>query len=267
MADSRQDQSVNNPLKRKRAIPPAPPADSKLAEYLDLMGRKRTGAAIEQVDARVSETMQMENSGNDDWQALNVTEDSSDQEYQQMEKPLKRQAQQSKIQKLEKDINPPSLEAISTGPSQKSGQVEAEEMRDELVQDTDAHTATDADWLRSRTSRLLGLLEENEELEVQKSPVRRENSESDIISGHEHETEVIEEPDLQAKAMAQSQPLLNVTAEAHENTEETIIEKSQRLFLRNLAYDVVEDDLRTHFAAFGDLEEVSDRLQSPHNSP
>jgi len=46
----------------------------------------------------------------------------------------------------------------------------------------------------------------------------------------------------------------------------SLIEKTSRLFLRNLSYTVTEDDVREHFAKFGTLEEVHVPLDSKGHS-
>ena len=46
------------------------------------------------------------------------------------------------------------------------------------------------------------------------------------------------------------------------DADEITIRESNRLFLRNLPYKATEEDLREHFAAYGELEEVS-RTQFP----
>jgi multiple RNA-binding domain-containing protein 1 len=54
----------------------------------------------------------------------------------------------------------------------------------------------------------------------------------------------------------------NTPEEEKNTTEEEKILKHRRLYVRNLPFDVLEDDLRDHFSAFGELEEV--RLSSLH---
>jgi multiple RNA-binding domain-containing protein 1 len=100
-----------------------------------------------------------------------------------------------------------------------------------------SHVAqTDDDWLRSKTSKQLDHQDENAH------PVPME------LDDAEH-------PKQADKPETDPQP---------ENmTEEEKILKYRRLYVRNLPFDVAEDDLRAHFATFGELKEVSARREFP----
>lgn len=120
-----------------------------------------------------------------------------------------------------------------------------------LVQSDHNEAKSDADWLRSRTSRLLDLVDEDE------APVRPMS-----IPSTQATTAAITMPSAAAK---ENDETVTIEAETEAdvemetptvNVDEEAIRLSRRLFLRNLSYSITEDELRAGFAQFGDLEEV-----------
>lgn len=148
----------------------------------------------------------------------------------------------------------------------KSGE---EENQEESEQDNSAEPeaeaapVSDADWLRSKTSRLLGLLDEEEQDEFDQhkaeapadsaSPSSSAGDKSPPV-GSESRTEAIENiaPNM---TDVDSEP--QGAPEAPEDPNLDLIRNSARLFLRNLAYDTTEADLQPLFERFGKIEEVS----------
>lgn len=118
--------------------------------------------------------------------------------------------------------------------------------------EAEAEPVSDADWLRSKTSRLLGLLDEEEQAEFESQKVN-EPIEAPADTSDESRNAAIENTKSQAAANA------DCTAQPPSENDTTIdlIRTSARLFVRNLAYDLTETDLRPLFAPFGKLEEVS----------
>ncbi|EGZ77888.1 multiple RNA-binding domain-containing protein 1 [Neurospora tetrasperma FGSC 2509] len=111
--------------------------------------------------------------------------------------------------------------------------------------------ATDHDWLRSRTNRLLDLVDPEDAA----SALRPAASAPVAVSVPSTSVENT----ASAKAEEQSaEDSREMAATSTHDTESAIslIEKTSRLFLRNLSYTVTEDDVREHFAKFGTLEEV-----------
>lgn len=108
---------------------------------------------------------------------------------------------------------------------------------------------SDADWLRSKTSRLLGLDDEEEEQaehDAQKvldeaGEDRKENP----VSGQEVAPETSGTRDS------------DETGEKDVDADVALIRSSARLFIRNLPYDATEADLEPVFSQFGKIEEVS----------
>lgn len=112
---------------------------------------------------------------------------------------------------------------------------------------------SDADWLRSKTSRLLGLLGDEELLEHSHNRVA--NPTGPAI------TSAIDDPDLEEAPLGASElKNLNSTDKSSEEQLDTsvdLIRHSGRLFIRNLPYDATETDLEPVFEPFGKIEEVS----------
>ena len=135
---------------------------------------------------------------------------------------------------------------------------------DEVILKTDTQSpsagATDLDWMRSRTSRLLSLVEDDED-ENTASTQAKLNSPIVPDEASKYGSQVIDD---QAESGERSEQVHTSAMPATETlTEEAVtadvaaIKASGRLFLRNLAYSVTEEELRTCFSPFGTLEEVS----------
>ena len=122
-------------------------------------------------------------------------------------------------------------------PHEKQGAESDHETRAAVEEEDDTEAAqpatTDNDWLRGRTTRTLDLLDPDEvqihqddEAEVPK-----------LVKGNTTDVDVVAGP---------------VQEEPH-----TTKVPNARLFLRNLAFSVTEDDLRQLFDEFGKVQEVS----------
>lgn len=136
--------------------------------------------------------------------------------------------------------------------------------QEETEAQEEAGPVSDADWLRSKTSRLLGLLDEDEQddFETQKveepaEPPRRTNIESRNAAIENIGTEnVMTEPATNDDDVVEDIPDRE-EQEPIDDQNIDLIRASARLFLRKLAYDIKEDDLQPLFAPYGKLEEVS----------
>ena len=118
------------------------------------------------------------------------------------------------------------------------------EVTDETTASVPTPNATDDDWLRSRTNRLLDLMDPE-----------------DIAAGTKPNASLT--PDAGADTSPEipsniEEPLLDEIVEEQEKPDPTIeaIKLNGRLFIRNLPYTASEDDIRDHFSPFGSLEEV-----------
>ncbi|KAI5865900.1 RNA-binding domain-containing protein [Durotheca rogersii] len=121
---------------------------------------------------------------------------------------------------------------------------------------TVAAAATDDDWLRSRTNRLLDLVDAED---VVSSVVPAEILPSTAPSEEQDEAEVVDSTlDASGIANNQSKPPnpdeLNTRNSGDDDYDS--IRRTSRLFVRNLPYSATEEDLRSYFGRYGDVEEV-----------
>ena len=115
-----------------------------------------------------------------------------------------------------------------------------------------ASALSDADWLRSRTSRLLGLMDDDDaqvKALAEDAPTDKEN-----IS----EVPELVKDDSVSDASVQTDEDLEIEGTILENN--TV--DNGRLFVRNLTYTITEEDLRRYFEdqGHGTIQEVSPRL-------
>lgn len=117
-------------------------------------------------------------------------------------------------------------------------------------QSTDAQTVplTDDDWLRTKTSRLLGLIDdEDEAIDQVRGPVAPDTT--------EHLPSISQEELSEADSLAAGDQIQLAPDEADRN--KAAIQRNGRLFIRNLAYSIQDNDIEELFGSYGNLEEVS----------
>jgi multiple RNA-binding domain-containing protein 1 len=111
---------------------------------------------------------------------------------------------------------------------------------------------SDADWLRSRTNRVLDFVEDDEQpsrdVPSQNLPVTRLTSPK---ATEQIALQEVVEPPTEAE-----QPS-NQDLDVPNSSEVEKIRETGRLYLRNLHFEVMEDEIREHFSNYGSLEEVS----------
>lgn len=110
---------------------------------------------------------------------------------------------------------------------------------------------SDADWLRSKTSRLLGLLDDEEQAEFDAAAQRKTTASKEAEASRNQDNRDAEGMPAQPKDADETDKVPEV------DTNVELIRSSARLFVRNLPYDAKESDLGTLFAPFGKIEEVS----------
>lgn len=126
----------------------------------------------------------------------------------------------------------------------------SQEIKNEpLVQ---ASAVSDADWLRSRTSRLLGLMDDDcvqVTALAEVAPSEKANL-SEV-------PELVKDDSVSVASVQPDEDLEIEGAILENNTVD-----NGRLFVRNLTYTITEEDLRRHFEdqGHGNVEEVSPRL-------
>jgi multiple RNA-binding domain-containing protein 1 len=118
----------------------------------------------------------------------------------------------------------------------------------EEATEADRGPVSDIDWLRSRTNRVLDLVEDDDQ---PATPVL--SPETHTTSAKQPSPEVVAETDEVEVSEAPPE-------EVPPSAEVDKIRDTGRLYLRNLHFEVTEDELRQHFAKYGSLEEVSCRI-------
>lgn len=242
----------DKPLKRKRGGPGSEPAenDPKLNEFFEVMqpasksktwanedlssfGQPSMAVAVPEVVAiaGASET-------EDEYESISINS--------QNNKPPQFKAMGETVPGNE-DAN---MEGINNQREETSAGENTENTEESLA------PVSDADWLRSKTSRLLDLtddvnshlaretISDNTLEPVQKTPVV-EQEEWAGIRGEEVNEGANPEEGQKETEMSEEQAAIR-----------TIL-KTGRLFLRNLSYSITEDDLQQYFLEHGELEEVS----------
>jgi multiple RNA-binding domain-containing protein 1 len=221
-----------NSLKRKRDAPPDEKLDPKLKEFLGVMQRpslQKSWVNEGMDDVEVAHVPSADAAVPDD------AEEESEEEYQTI----------SKKAKTKKSTEPSIPQAQTVA---KAGLTPEKPEDPGAEADGPREGQSDADWLRSKTSRLLGLVDEEEE----RPPVVPPQGEEDT------ESETLEKAPTRAPTKKTALAGIEHTedSQAPTNADEEAIRGSSRLFLRNLPYTISEDDVTEHFAAFGNLEEV-----------
>lgn len=161
-----------------------------------------------------------------------------------------RPVKKSKVVETEASSQPSKTPEVQNNINSDESQPEKGDEDEDVSGEEDDQPKSDMDWLRSKTSRLLGLLDEEEQAE----------SNSRSAAPANNTVEPIEEEDSdEAEEMPTAEmPVAEEPAEEKDyNADVELIRISGRLFLRNLAYDATEADLETVFAPFGKIEEVS----------
>ncbi|KAK4196883.1 putative multiple RNA-binding domain-containing protein [Triangularia verruculosa] len=220
--------------KRKRDVVDG--ADAKLQEYLEVMGGHPSkkardgdavgGSAVESEMATAIPTALIEGGESDD-------------EYEDIPVRSKRPIEEAPTLALPvatpvAAISPPAPSQPTDEPARELPQVPVE--------------GTDDDWLRSRTNRLLDLVDPDDpEFSARSADVVPVATQAPSAE----QAQATQEPGVGAESEVEKQD----TVRTPENAVK-LIEKTARLFLRNLSYTVTEDNVRHHFSQFGELEEV-----------
>jgi multiple RNA-binding domain-containing protein 1 len=229
-----------------------PEDDPKLKEYLEVMKPKSKKRTWENDDVAQANT----EAPVDDENQITIEAGASDDEYEV----VPRKAKRTKV-----DAPPAEQQPAET--SVDEAETPTANAEEDAQQDAAPQgPVSDADWARSRTSRLLGLLDDDEEEEENNRPKARAASVSstdmeDVVPTKSGPSKATTTTDTPAPAAATEEP---VQPEA--DAEPTGVRASMRLFVRNLPYDVKQEDLESEFASYGNVEEVSTTF-SFHSPP
>ena len=176
-----------------------------------------------------------------------VPEDESDGEYQVVP---------SKKAKIASEPTPTPAVAETTPTEEVLVAAEPVDV-DEVLEDvqevpaTEQGAVSDADWLRSRTNRVFELVEDDEVPPATAPAVQAPMPQAAVKRVS---------PEVVDETPPEPQPQLPVREEHVADAglaEEDKIRETGRLYLRNLSFEVTEDELREQFCKSGELEEVS----------
>ncbi|KAF7888274.1 uncharacterized protein EAF02_002815 [Botrytis sinoallii] len=235
-ADAKVSESLNTGTKRKRSDVDI--ADPKLQEFLEVMQPASKSNAnmwkAGTMDADMEEPPTK-------LQAIEVPEEESDDEYQSVP---------SKAKKA--PANPIESKA-PVAPIPSTIVADSANQADEAMVDAPSNDveATDDDWLRSHTNRLLDIVDPEDIIpKTQNLDVK---DVEEVVAGEPEpntaiEDTVVDEAQVVEEQTENSPSELDATLET--------IKASGRLFVRNLPYSATEDDLRKHFEQYGTLEEI-----------
>lgn len=178
-----------------------------------------------------------------------VPEDESDGEYQVISKKPKVVKTPAQVSDEPVTAPPATVEAEPITSNMDANAGEAMDVDQDMPAEQGA--MSDADWLRSRTNRVLELVEDDEEplatssnltaeVPVTVTPTVSQSTPEYALDKPMAEAHAVEERPVDATSL-----------------EEDKIRETGRLYLRNLHYEVTEDELREQFSKHGPLEEVS----------
>ncbi|KAF7713794.1 Uncharacterized protein PECH_002748 [Penicillium ucsense] len=239
---------VENVLKRKREAD-AQRQDPKLQEYLALTQASKTRTWA-----------------NDDTTAMALAaEQAATPTYSQIPESrpteeLPSQPKKARVQEPVNQVEDRQVEIPEKVDSEGSPEETSEQPDESHSASGEAAPVSDSDWLRSKTSRLLGLLDEEEQADFDQQKATRP-AESPVSEQEESRTTVF---DAGIQPQPERQDISMQDADTGEPSPEPgktdpnveLIRDSARLFLRNLAYDITDADLEPIFAPFGKLDEI-----------
>lgn len=236
-----------DPKKRKRQE--IDPADPKLREYLQVMDSSKGAGVL----ADHSEAAMLANAVPVADEKM-LPEDESDDEYEQIP------ARGEKARKLEHhadvtgDSRVPLLSAEqpanASGRDKAPGETQSvEEPGDSQTQQSGA-PATDDDWLRSRTNRLLDLADPDDLPTPQAAANGSTESQLNASATDAHVSTLPHSPVANVSTEA------TITQSRPGESDIDMVRRTCRLFVRNLPYSAKEDDLQETFGAYGPLTEV-----------
>jgi len=227
--DAASKEKLNAATKRKRSD--VDEEDPKLKEFLEVMqpASKIKKWATDAVETDTNEPPSK-------IQAIEVPEADSDNEYETVPK------------KTRKSSPPKATTPIPVPASAVENAETPDPAEDEPMIDISA--VNDDDWLRSRTNRLLDLVD-LDDLPAQQPQQTSEVANVGVVSEPTREEATIDEQETFDEQ--------NDFAEEEEDKPDPVLEaisSNGRLFIRNLPYTATEEDIRHHFEPYGALDEV-----------
>ncbi|KAE8396655.1 putative pre-rRNA processing protein Mrd1 [Aspergillus alliaceus] len=237
------DSAAESTLKRKRDRE-ADQQDSKLQEYMSLMQHSSHTKTWANDDAVINP---VSNDSHTKVQPVEADEAPQELTYAQRKKAKLAETSGEDAYASKPDDPEPMVVDVS---GEEHNTEEAIGQEEPAAQEEEQQPVSDADWLRSKTSRLLGLLDEEEQAEFDFATPKATTS---------TEPEAKVKADYKAEETAASPPVVDTEKPTKVPEVDTNIENiriSARLFVRNLPYDTRESDLEPVFSPFGKLEEI-----------
>ncbi|KAL4869163.1 multiple RNA-binding domain-containing protein 1 [Aspergillus spectabilis] len=233
--------AAGNTLKRKRDGENLP-KDPKTQEYLSLLqqpSKTRTWANDDQIPTPVEADSHAEE------QPADVTADTQELTYAQRKKAkLGTDAKEDSHASPNADHSPTADEDNDQSVPRGSAEEQGEQQEDRTQE-----PVSDRDWLRSKTSRLLGLLDEDEQAAFEPPTLAPASDDTPVADS------IVNAPNAGSpEKPIEKEEQAPVAPEVDINIEN--IRLSSRLFIRNLSYDTRESDLEPVFSPFGRIEEI-----------
>ncbi|GIK02365.1 multiple RNA-binding domain-containing protein 1 [Aspergillus viridinutans] len=235
------DSAAGNTLKRKRDGDNTQ-KDSQLQEYLSVIERPSKTKTWANGEDFLN-TVQNQTATSDQ------REDQRDDTTEQVEEHSHKQRKKVRVDDIPKVAHDREPEPMVLDKTEKEHERTNADDQGEAISRTqeEPEPVSDADWLRSKTSRLLGLLDEDEQAEFDSTAQRKPDpspqsatvSKGDVQHSYDGKTTVE-----------------SSTEEEEVDTNIENIRLSSRLFVRNLPYDASESDLEPVFSKFGKVEEI-----------
>ncbi|KAH7027721.1 uncharacterized protein B0I36DRAFT_327733 [Microdochium trichocladiopsis] len=252
-AKAEADSAENNKKRKREAVDES---DPKLKEFLNVMqasGRSIHDIVPETLDERPAKV-----------KAVTVPENDSDDEYENVPTKFKPVASRARAEAGATPLaaKPPAEESKAHAEADEAaGPAAAEDVDAEMPEAPEkapAAAATDDDWLRSRTNRLLDLVDEDDEIPLR--PTEPAQSAMPKVSAAQSldaaEADATEAPDATNEVSPSEEMGTEDIAPVSKDDAMETVHKTARLFIRNLPYTATPEDLRTHFEQWGTIEEV-----------
>ena len=231
----------------------------KLQEFLEVMqppSKSKIWANEDAIGTGANNTPVVE--------AVEIThkDDVSEEDYEPV--PKKRKQSPPTMSQLERDLpeqttsrtaktsEEPIPDTVSTNITEIKEPAERSEPTDVA--------SSDADWLRSRTSRLLGLVDDDDDDSITSNPTALGGNDLDVTAVdqklHESKRRTSDAGNQTDEMQLQDTTENDATQKNYPGVETEKLLSTGRLFVRNLSYGASEDNLKAYFNSCGILSEV-----------
>ncbi|EME83400.1 uncharacterized protein MYCFIDRAFT_164576, partial [Pseudocercospora fijiensis CIRAD86] len=223
-------------------------SDPKLKEFLDAYKPKSKKREWEAEAAQVDSNSHSAEGQAIDSQSMALVDahdGASDDEYENVPKKTKR----AKLESETPTAAAPEVTSVTPNVSDDWEGFDNEADAEERIETEAQAPVSDMDWIRSKTSRTLGLLDDEEE----QDNAARATPKDDIVASTPDPVPVPEDEPI---SVIPTPPAKDDGSQPPVDKDIESVRTTMRLFVRNLPYDVQRDDLEAEFEPFGNLEEV-----------